>query len=68
MPGAGIDAREQLADVVLDFRHDPSGRGPALRLIPETLVPDQRLVARSHRRGVCPGNGRSAASKRPFTT
>ena len=44
------DAREQLADVVLDFRHDPSGRGPALRLIPETLVPDQRPVDRSSRR------------------
>ena len=44
------DAREQLADVVLDFRHDPSGRGPALRPIPETLVPDQRPVARSSRR------------------
>ena len=44
------DAREPLADVVLDFRHDPSGRGPALRPIPETLVPDQRPVARSSRR------------------
>jgi len=28
-------AREQLADVVLDFRHDPSGRGPAVRLATE---------------------------------
>ena len=35
------DAREQLADVVLDFCHDPSGRGPAVRLIAETRVPDQ---------------------------
>jgi hypothetical protein len=26
------DAREQLADVMLDFRHDPSRRGPAVRL------------------------------------
>src|ERR1019366_3130827 len=39
------DAREQLARVVLDFRHDPSGRGPAVRLVVETLVPDERLAA-----------------------
>ena len=44
------DARKQFADAVLDFRHDPSGRGPALRLIPDTRVPNQRLVARSSRR------------------
>jgi hypothetical protein len=41
------DAGEQLADVMLDFRHDPSGCDPTLRLIAETLVPDQWLPARS---------------------
>jgi hypothetical protein len=35
-----------LADVVLDFRHDAAGRGPAVRLIRETLVPDERFAAR----------------------
>ena len=29
------DAREQLADVVLDLCHDPPGRGPAVRLVLE---------------------------------
>ena len=43
------DTREQLTYMVLDFRHDPSGRAPALRLIPDIVVPDQRLVARSSR-------------------
>ena len=38
------DAREQLASMVLDFRHDPARRGPAVRLILKTLVPDDRLV------------------------
>jgi hypothetical protein len=37
---------EQLADVVLDLRHDPAGRGPAIRLIRETLVPDERFATR----------------------
>jgi hypothetical protein len=39
------DAWEELADVVLDFRHDPSGRRPAVRLILETLVANERLAA-----------------------
>jgi hypothetical protein len=39
------DAREQLAGVVFDFRHDPSGRGPAVRLILEAFVPNERLEA-----------------------
>ena len=44
------DARKQLARVMLGFRRDPSGRSPALRLIPETLVAYQRFVARPARR------------------
>ena len=39
------DAGEQLADVVLDFCHDPSGRRPAVRLILEALVADERRAA-----------------------
>ena len=39
------DAREQLADVVLDFCHDPSGRGPAVRLILDALIADERRAA-----------------------
>jgi len=35
-----------LADVVLDFRHDASGRGPAVRPVVETLVADEWLAAR----------------------
>ena len=44
------DAREQLTDVVLDFCHDPSGRRPAVRLILESLVADERLPAGPTRR------------------
>ena len=44
------DAREQLAGVMLDFRHDPSGGGPAVRLIMETLVADERLATGPTRR------------------
>ena len=39
------DAGEQLTDVVLDFRHDPSGRRPVVRLILEALVADERRAA-----------------------
>ena len=39
------DAREQFADVMLDFRHDPSGRGPAVCPVVETLVADEWLAA-----------------------
>jgi hypothetical protein len=39
------DARGQLADVVLDFCHDPSGRRPSVRLVVETLVADDWLAA-----------------------
>jgi len=42
-------AREQLADVVLDLRHNPSGRRPGVRLILNTLVADERLEARPSR-------------------
>jgi len=31
--------------VVFDFRHDPSGRGPAVSLILEALLPNERLEA-----------------------
>jgi hypothetical protein len=44
------DAREQLANVVLDFGHDPSRRGPAVRLIVEALVPDERRATGPTRR------------------
>jgi hypothetical protein len=44
------DAREQLANVVLDFSHDPSRRGPAVRLIVEALVPDERRATGPTRR------------------
>ena len=38
------DAQEQLTDVVLDFCHDPSGRGPGV-LIADTLVANERRAA-----------------------
>jgi hypothetical protein len=41
------DARERLVDLALDFRHDPSRLGPAVRLIGETLASDRRLPAAS---------------------
>jgi len=39
------DARERLADVVLDVRHNPQGGGPAVGLVVETPVADERLAA-----------------------
>ena len=44
------DAREQLTPVVLHLGDNPSGGGPALRLVAETLVPHQRLAAWPSRR------------------
>ena len=44
------DAGEQLTSVVLHLGDNPSGRGPALRLIPEALVAHQGLAARPSRR------------------
>ena len=44
------DAREQLADMVLDFRDDPPRLRPTARLIRKALVPDERLAAGPPRR------------------
>ncbi len=39
------DAREQLAGMVFNFRHDPPRLRPTACLILKTLAPDERLTA-----------------------
>jgi hypothetical protein len=55
--------------VVLDFRHDLSGRRPTVRLVVETLVADERLGAgrpatETRTRQYATGASRSAAEVR----
>jgi hypothetical protein len=38
------DARNQLAGMVLDLRHDPSRLRPTAHLVGKALVPDERLL------------------------
>ena len=53
-PTAAPTRGTQLADVVRDCRHDPSGHGPALRLIPKTRAPNHRLPLTLHRSSLRP--------------